>query len=108
MEIVFKIMMFVLWVMCCGVMVYAIIDMIRIRRESKRIDKEIQEYLKELEEQDLTTTFVNNPPITPIGDGYSSYSERYKNLVEELERHDILVYELDNEKCILMPKERRD
>lgn len=96
MEIVCEIMMFVLWVMCCGGMLFAIIDSIRIRKEAKRLDAQM-DALIDIEQKELSELKYSN-----------SYRERYKNLVEELERHDILVYELDNEKCILIPRERRD
>lgn len=39
---------------------------------------------------------------------YKPYERRYHNIVEELERQGILVYELDNGKYILTPKERKD
>lgn len=96
MEIVCNIVMVIVWIVCCGAMLFAIIDSIRIRKEGKRLDTQMSTLI-DIKKKELSELEYSN-----------SYKERYKNLVEELERHDILVYELDNDTCILIPRERRD
>lgn len=78
-------------------MVVAIIDMFVMHKESKELDKRMEDML-ELKREELNL----------IKQGDSPFKNKYDNLVKELERHDILVHELDNEKCILIPRERRD
>ena len=78
-------------------LVVMIIDMFVMNKESKKLDKQMEDML-ELRRKELILLERDK----------SDYKDKYDNLVKELERHDILVYELDNEKCILIPRERRD
>ena len=92
-----KVSSFLITISLFCMLVVAIIDMFVMHKESKKLDKQMEDML-ELRRKELILLERDK----------SDYKDKYDNLVEELERHDILVYELDNEKCILMPKERRD
>ena len=78
-------------------LVVMIIDMFVMNKESKKLDKQMEDML-ELRRKELILLERDK----------SDYKDKYDNLVKELERHDILVYELDNDNCILIPRERRD
>lgn len=76
-------------------MVVAIIDMFVMNKESKELDKRMEDML-ELKREELK--------LIKQCDG--DYKNKYDNVVKELDRHDITVYELSNDNCILIPKER--
>lgn len=78
-------------------LVVAIIDMFVMKKENKKLDKQMEDML-ELRRKELILLERDK----------SDYKDKYDNLVKELDRHDITVYELDNDTCILIPKERRD
>lgn len=83
-----------LYVGCVIMMILCISDMLRTRKRRKELEKDLKDLEIELVRQEL--------------DIYKPYERRYHNIVEELERQGILVYELDNGKYILIPKERTD
>lgn len=83
-----------LYVGCIIMMILCISDMLRTRKRRKELEKDLKDLEIELVRQEL--------------DIYKPYERRYHNIVEELERQGILVYELDNGKYILIPKERTD
>lgn len=76
-------------------MVVAIIDMFVMNKESKKLDKQMEDML-ELRRKELMLLERDR----------SDYKNKYDNVVKELDRHDITVYELSNDNCILIPKER--
>lgn len=78
-------------------LVVAIIDMFVMKKENKKLDKQMEDML-ELRRKELILLERDK----------SDYKDKYDNLVKELDRHDITVYELSNDNCILIPKERRD
>lgn len=92
-----KVSSFLITISLFCMLVVAIIDMFVMHKESKELDKQMEDML-ELKREELNL----------IKQGDSPFKNKYDNLVKELERHDILVHELDNEKCILIPRERRD
>lgn len=93
METIIKILLTsILYVGCVIMMILCISDMLRTRKRGKELKKDLKDLEIELVRQEL--------------DIYKPYERRYHNIVEELERQGILVYELDNGKYILIPKER--
>lgn len=78
-------------------LVVAIIDMFVMKKENKKLDKQMEDMI-ELRRKELILLERDK----------SDYKDKYDNLVKELDRHDITVYELSNDNCILIPKERRD
>lgn len=95
METIIKIFLTsILYVGCIIMMILCISDMLRTRKRRKELEKDLKDLEIELVRQEL--------------DIYKPYERRYHNIVEELERQGILVYELDNGKYILTPKERKD
>ena len=92
-----KVSSFLITISLFCMLVVAIIDMFVMHKESKELDKQMEDML-ELRRKELILLERDK----------SDYKDKYDNLVKELERHDILVHELDNEKCILIPRERRD
>ena len=76
-------------------LVVVIIDMFVMNKESKKLDKQMEDML-ELRRKELILLERDK----------SDYKNKYDNLVKELDRHDITVYELSNDNCILIPKER--
>lgn len=78
-------------------LVVVIIDMFVMNKESKKLNKQMEDML-ELRRKELILLERDK----------SDYKDKYDNLVKELDRHDITVYELANDNCILIPKERRD
>lgn len=95
METIIKIFLTsILYVGCIIMMILCISDMLRTRKRGKELEKDLKDLEIELVKQEL--------------DIYKLYERRYHNIVEELERQGILVYELDNGKYILTPKERKD
>ena len=77
------------------IMVVAIIEMFVMNKESKKLDKQMEDML-ELRRKELILLEKDR----------SDYKDKYDNLVKELDRHNIMVYELSNDNCILIPKER--
>ena len=95
METIIKIFLTsILYVGCVIMMILCISDMLRTRKTRKKLEKDLKALEIGLVRQEL--------------DMYKPYERRYHNIVEELERQGILVYELDNGKYILIPKERMD
>lgn len=95
METIIKIILTsILYVGCVIMMILCISDMLRTRKRRKELEKDLKDLEIELVRKEL--------------DIYKPYERRYHNIVEELERQGILVYELDNGKYILTPKERMD
>lgn len=76
-------------------LVVVIIDMFVMSKESKKLDKQMEDML-ELRRKELILLERDR----------SDYKDKYDNLVKELDRHNIMVYELSNDNCILIPKER--
>lgn len=83
-----------LYVGCVIMMILCISDMLSTKKRRKKLEKDLKALEIGLIRQEL--------------DMYKPYERRYHNIVEELERQGILVYELDNGKYILTPKERMD
>lgn len=95
METIIKIFLTsILYVGCIIMMILCISDMLRTKKRRKELEKDLKALEIGLVRQEL--------------DMYKPYERRYHNIVEELERQGILVYELDNGKYILTPKERKD
>ena len=95
METIIKIFLTsILYVGCVIMMILCISDMLSTKKRRKKLEKDLKDLEIELVKQEL--------------DIYKPYERRYHNIVEELERQGILVYELDNGKYILTPKERKD
>lgn len=95
METIIKILLVgILYVGCVIMMILCISDTLRTRERRKELEKDLKDLEIELVRKEL--------------DIYKPYERRYYNIVEELERQGILVYELDNGKYILIPKERMD
>lgn len=92
-----KVSSFFLTISLFCMLVVVIIDMFVMNKESKKLDKQMEDML-ELRRKELILLERDK----------SDYKDKYDNLVKELDRHDITVYELDNDNCILIPKERRD
>lgn len=95
METIIKIFLTsILYVGCVIMMILCISDMLRTRERRKKLEKDLKALEIGLVRQEL--------------DIYKPYERRYHNIVEELERQGIYVYELNNGKYILTPKERKD
>ena len=95
METIIKIFLTsILYVGCVIMMILCISDMLSTRKRRKKLEKDLKALEIELVRQEL--------------DIYKIYERRYHNIVEELERQGIYVYELNNGKYILTPKERKD
>ena len=95
METIIKIFLTsILYVGCVIMMILCISDMLRTRERRKKLEKDLKALEIGLVRQEL--------------DMYKPYERRYHNIVEELERQGIYVYELNNGKYILTPKERKD
>lgn len=95
METIIKIFLTsILYVGCIIMMILCISDMLSTKKRRKKLEKDLKALEIGLVRQEL--------------DMYKPYERRYHNIVEELERQGILVYELDNGKFILTPKERKD
>lgn len=92
-----KVSLFFITISLFCMMVVMIIDMFVMNKESKKLDKQMEDML-ELRRKELILLERDK----------SDYKDKYDNLVKELDRHDITVYELANDNCILIPKERRD
>lgn len=96
-RIMSKVSSFFITISLFCMLVLMIIDMFVMNKESKKLDKQMEDML-ELRRKELILLERDK----------SDYKDKYDNLVKELDRHDITVYELSNDNCILIPKERRD
>lgn len=76
-------------------LVVAIIDMFVMNKESKKLDKQMEDMLS-----------LRREELRLLEQDRSDYKDKYLNLVKELDSHSIMVYELSNDNCILIPKER--
>lgn len=90
-----KVSSFFLTISLFCMLVVVIIDIFVMNKESKKLDKQMEDML-ELRRKELILLERDK----------SDYKDKYDNLVKELDRHDITVYELANDNCILIPKER--
>ena len=94
-RIMSKVSAFLITIALFCMIVIVMIDIFVMSRESKKLDKQMEDML-ELRRKELILLEKDR----------SDYKDKYDNLVKELDRHNIMVYELSNDNCILIPKER--